>query len=348
MSRADELLATLADDGDFAYPINSDDEAHIVIEPDRTITVPESLRRIAVQYDHNIETVTFDCPRYWDEHDMSTMPMYINYLLPNGKTGIYAVDTVRVDETDPSIMHFDWTISSYVTQTPGYISFLVCVKKVDIETAEITNHWNSELCSQLYISEGMECVQEHILPQVDIITQLLALVPEMREAVGKINHQVTRADVTDGSLANELVVAKPDGIEATTLNAAIADLYNRKLYLHYVFLYDGGGGYLEIKFNVYSKHARLFANAYADNYDSDLGEYGTPIQDDIFENMPLNVPIVASGITEFGNEKVTCISFRRDAQTQKVSARIMTESGNEDNVYISVIGEATDVAVEIL
>ena len=46
-------------------------EPHIVIDSHRAITVPEQLKRIAVQFDHNFETVTFDCPRYWDGHDLS-------------------------------------------------------------------------------------------------------------------------------------------------------------------------------------------------------------------------------------------------------------------------------------
>ena len=57
-------------------------EGHIVIGNDRYITVPDELKRLAVQYDHNIETVTFDCPRYWDGLDMSAMAVYINYMLP--------------------------------------------------------------------------------------------------------------------------------------------------------------------------------------------------------------------------------------------------------------------------
>ena len=39
-------------------------EPHIVIDDDRYIAVPKKLRRLAVQHDHNVETVTFDCPRY--------------------------------------------------------------------------------------------------------------------------------------------------------------------------------------------------------------------------------------------------------------------------------------------
>ena len=196
MSKADELLNAFAEDGETTYPTNSESEPHIVIGSDRSITVPEELRRIAVQHDHNIETITFDCPRYWDEHDMSRMPVFINYRLPNGKTGAYIADNVRVDENDTSIMHFDWTISGYVTQDPGFISFLVCVKKADIQTAELLNHWNSDLCSQMYISEGMECPTDVILSQVDIITQLLELSTDLMEAIkNATDHVHTEKDL---------------------------------------------------------------------------------------------------------------------------------------------------------
>lgn len=193
MSKADELLAAIVEDGEQAYPTDTEIEPHIVIGADRSITVPDILKKIAVEHDHNIETVTFDCPRYWDGRDMLKMPVYINYRLSNGKTGAYIADNVRPDENDDSVMHFDWTISNYITQVAGYLSFLVCVKKVNVETAELVNHWNSDLCSDMYVSEGMECVPEHILPQVDIITQLLTLIPEMREAVTHVSNAETAA-----------------------------------------------------------------------------------------------------------------------------------------------------------
>lgn len=71
MSRASELLDSLPKGGTASYGVNPVDEPHIVIESDKTITVPDDLRHIAVQGEHNIETVTFDCPRYWDGHDLS-------------------------------------------------------------------------------------------------------------------------------------------------------------------------------------------------------------------------------------------------------------------------------------
>ena len=115
MSKVEELLDSLTE----AYAAESDNESdpHIVIGVDRYITVPEELKRIAVQYDHNMRTVTFDCPRYYDGRDMSLMKVYINYKNLNDGTvaGSYIADNMRVDENDSNAMHFDWTINSPVT-----------------------------------------------------------------------------------------------------------------------------------------------------------------------------------------------------------------------------------------
>lgn len=146
MSQAEDLLNSIDE---------TTSEGHIVISNDRYVTVPDKLKRLAVQYDHNIETVTFDCPRYWDGIDMSGMNVYINYLRSDRETGIYQVDNTTIDDVDTTVMHFDWIISKNVTMAIGKVVFLVCIKKVDEDGNEV-NHWNSELCKDCYISEGLE------------------------------------------------------------------------------------------------------------------------------------------------------------------------------------------------
>ena len=155
MSKAEELLNTLSTTAVSTLLADSPTEPHIVIGDDRFVTVPSELKRIAVQYDHDIETVTFDCPRYWDDHDMSEMRIYINYLRSDAEAGCYKAQNITVDSSDESIMHFDWTISRNVTETFGKIVFLVCVTKADDDGNE-KNHWNSELCKDCYVSEGLE------------------------------------------------------------------------------------------------------------------------------------------------------------------------------------------------
>ena len=161
MSSAEDIFASI-----------NIEEPHIVIGSDRKITVPDVLKRIAVQYDHNIETVTFDCPRYWDEHDMSMMIVYVNYMRADGIPGSYKADNVRVDDTDDSIIHFDWTITRNVSEVKGSLAVLVCIKRVD-DSGNEQNHWNSELCKDMYVSEGMDCGDYIVEQYPDVITQIL-------------------------------------------------------------------------------------------------------------------------------------------------------------------------------
>ena len=180
MSQAEELLTSLT--ATELLSVESE-EPHIVIDDNRIITVPDKLKRLAVQYDHDIETVTFDCPRYWDDLDMSQMKIYINYLRSDTYTGTYKAQNITVDETDDTIMHFTWTVSKNVSMVFGKIVFLVCVRKTD-ESGNEVNHWNSELCKDCYVSEGLEVDGEELKELYpDIIDQwhneVLGVIGEM-------------------------------------------------------------------------------------------------------------------------------------------------------------------------
>lgn len=212
MSQANDLLNNIVDE-EPSIPLV---EPHIVIGRDRKIVVPDSLKRLAVQFDHNIETVTFDCVRYWDNHDMSQMSVYITYLLPDGTTpGAAIAKNVRVSTTDKNIMHFDWTIEGDVTKLIGNIVFLVCVKKSGADGI-LENHWNSEPCKDCYISEGLNCtpedVVEHYYPDlvnvlldaVDIRNEMLAL----EERVNKDVEDVTNAVDVANTLRYDLLELK--------------------------------------------------------------------------------------------------------------------------------------------
>ena len=180
MSQAEELLTSL--NAAELLSVESE-EPHIVIDDNRIVTVPDKLKRLAVQYDHDIETVTFDCPRYWDDLDMSQMKIYINYLRSDTYTGTYKAQNITVDETDDTIMHFTWTVSKNVSLIFGKIVFLVCVRKTD-ESGNEVNHWNSELCKDCYVSEGLEVDGEELKELYpDIIDQwhneVLGVIGEM-------------------------------------------------------------------------------------------------------------------------------------------------------------------------
>ena len=218
MSKAEDLLNGLSEEEIAAYTVNPETEPHIVIGDDREISVPSELMRIAVQYDHNIETVTFDCPRYWDEHDMSTMKVYINYMRPDGEKGSYIATDISVDTTDENIMHFDWTVNKHVTMVNGNLKFLVCIKKVNSDGNE-ENHWNSELCDQMTISEGLECTETFDDDYPDLYTQLVNLIDSKVDKVdgkGLSTNDYTTAEKTK-------LAGIATGANKTVVDSALSD-----------------------------------------------------------------------------------------------------------------------------
>lgn len=154
---------------------------HVIINRDRTVVVPESLKKIGIQFDHNVNTITFDCPRYPDEDssiDMSQMPIFINYMLPDKTPGSSLALNVTVDETDNTLMHFDWKITNAITPVNGVLSTLICVKQSDTEGNELY-HWNTDLFQKFTVGNGMECNGQVAEMNPDVITQLLARMGEV-------------------------------------------------------------------------------------------------------------------------------------------------------------------------
>ena len=216
MSKAEDLLNSLTEEEGAVITVSSN-EPHIVVGLDRFITVPDQIKKIGVQYDHDIETITFDCPRFWDGNDLSTMKIYINYMREDGHVGMHLCDIVSIED---DIMHFDWTISRNVSQEKGQLKFLVCIKKADEEGNEV-NHWNSELNSEMYISEGLETAEAVVARYPDIIAQWEAEVQEVKDTLlaaknaGEFNGGTFIPSVDlDGNLSwtNEAGLPNPDPV----------------------------------------------------------------------------------------------------------------------------------------
>lgn len=150
MSQAEDLLNNLSETEEAANAA----EPHIIVNADRTITVPDELKHIAVQFDNNIETVTFDCPRYWDKHDAYDLDVYIIFRRSDGFTDECPVENLRIDDSDDSMIHFDWTISKSVTHISGNISIQVCLKSADSGVDE--PHGHSRINRELIVDESLQ------------------------------------------------------------------------------------------------------------------------------------------------------------------------------------------------
>lgn len=176
---------------------------HITIGANRVIVVPEAVKRIAVQFDHNIEVATFDCVRYWDGTDMSNMKIYIEYIRSDGVPGSTEAVDVVVDEIDPSIMHFTWKVDRHTTMVSGKLQVKVCIRKVDAGGYE-ENHWNTEINNEMFVSMGFDIHEliKEVYP--DEFAQLLNRMKEVEEEAAEVYQYNDRLDEANNNASDAL------------------------------------------------------------------------------------------------------------------------------------------------
>ena len=166
MSQAENLLNSLTEG------VSAEDN-FVTVGADRYLIVPEHLKKLGVSPDHGVNTVKFVGPRYSENGtDLSTMNIWVNFMREDGYVDASRCTNVKVDTDDNTIMHYEWEITRNVTEVHGKITMLLCAKSTD-DSGNEESHWNSEICKDFYVSEGME-VQEAVITQFpDIVEQLL-------------------------------------------------------------------------------------------------------------------------------------------------------------------------------
>lgn len=150
----------------------SDYKPHVVIDEQKNIILPEALKNHMVQYDHNVKTITFDCPRYSDGRDLSTMRIYVNYFRTSGEKDADRCENITVDSKDNNLIHFEWAPKRSATLEQGILAFLICAEKEDAGGNQ-ENAWHTKLCKDLKIAEGIDCLNAVIEKYPTIITYLL-------------------------------------------------------------------------------------------------------------------------------------------------------------------------------
>ena len=135
-------------------------EITITINKDRTVSVPSILEKSIVQRDHNIESIPFNCPRYWYGNDISTMAIYVIFVTENTEISDEkplrdACSKVEVDPDDPNMLHFVWTVTEKASKHIGKLAWKVCAIATDADGNE-TIRWHSHTCRAMEVQEGLE------------------------------------------------------------------------------------------------------------------------------------------------------------------------------------------------
>lgn len=189
MSLAENLLNSLPEDGSTSRLAGVDEEPHIIVDENRRINVPEELKLIAVTGDKKVETVTFDCVRYWDGNDLSTFTIYLNYTLPDGRDGTHSPNDIKVFDDHYS---FTWTLDAPVTDSDGNIQISVMARLID-SNAKVLKQWSSFPNNELTIVKGqyISYLEGEDKEEQDFLSQILSEIRNKPSIVGAELVEVT-------------------------------------------------------------------------------------------------------------------------------------------------------------
>lgn len=133
----------------------------------RQIRIPAGITCLGVESDDDVNKVKWLMPRYYQDHDLSTFKIRINYENAKGEGDVYEVknpvvglDTIR----------FTWEVDRHAFKAQGIVKFNACLIKLATDGVIIEKEFNTTP-AELPVLEGLETSQSIVEDYPDIIEQ---------------------------------------------------------------------------------------------------------------------------------------------------------------------------------
>ena len=142
------------------HPIYDDDKRFSIDPVTRIVTIPDGIKPVLVQHDHNSEHITFECGRFVEGHDLLLSDKvevhYTNSTATsrNSSRGVYPVVDLKKHDADDSKVMFTWILSEHATRFVGPLKFSITFTCLDV--ADITYRWSTNVNSDLSVSECVD------------------------------------------------------------------------------------------------------------------------------------------------------------------------------------------------
>lgn len=206
MATAEELLAQMEENPElYADSVGPVNDVIVINAETRTIELPESEKLFGVESDKASERKYFKCPKIvGDNIDLSALNLFINFKNANNEGDIYPIDDVEVDG---DYIAFSWKLSKKVTayktdaSKNQLLSFIFCAKNG--EGPE--NEWNTTICSDGIVLEGLEPGESIVEDNPDIIQYIL----ERLESAGTITPEQISGAVEEYFASNPIEETDP-------------------------------------------------------------------------------------------------------------------------------------------
>ena len=142
------------------HPIYDDDKRFSIDTVTRIVTIPDGIKPVLVQHDHNSEHITFECGRFVEGHDLLLSDKvevhYTNSTATsrNSSRGVYPVVDLKKHDADDSKVMFTWILSEHATRFVGPLKFSITFTCLDV--ADITYRWSTNVNAELSVSEAID------------------------------------------------------------------------------------------------------------------------------------------------------------------------------------------------
>lgn len=200
-----------------------DADTHYLIDGiSRVVTNLHEVKNTIMQYDHNSERLTFELPRVIEGHDLTNCnAVRVHFININTETrethkGIYVVDDLQPKEDDKDTVIFSWLISSEATQYVGPLDFNVrflCIAEDD----KVEYSWNTAVCSNINVSNGINADETFELEYADIIAKWqeeaiaqvsVGVIDDVQEELGKFGAEWDETLDVERKRIDELVAMR--------------------------------------------------------------------------------------------------------------------------------------------
>lgn len=221
-----------------------DTDPHFTIDVVTRSIISNGDKKYLVQFDHNSERITFECPRYIEGHDMMNCNKVLVNYLDVAVAGVYEVEDLKIKESATDTVCFSWLVSCNSTAVVGALRFAITFSCVQSD-GTTTYKWNTGINEDLKIISSISNDATIAIDNVDILEQwktelfgasdgeiskieqatnkmLATIPPEYNDLVAKVNTNADNVSELKESLGNQEVYS--EGLKkSAVLNDAITE-----------------------------------------------------------------------------------------------------------------------------
>lgn len=122
----------------------------------RQVKVPFSQKAIGVVGDHLSEQLTFRCPQFIDEHDISGCARkYVSWVNVDGEVGD---DALHVQKIEGGMVYLTWTIRNALTTAKGLVKFSIFFEDVAEDGVTVLYRWGTLVNQNCEILDAINAV----------------------------------------------------------------------------------------------------------------------------------------------------------------------------------------------